>query len=208
MLTPSRRLLGAAALVAATLAATPAADARVVLSSGHVDAVAARISGGRLVAQLKDATSGRTVWRDPASVTLRVVPQARATIPAGSVLGRRGGGAWLIPQVQRSGVIWAGWNTEEISARQLRGAVRWSVRSVRGPGRLVIFQTGTFGSADVLFDSGRRLPQARSIALGTHAHGNWAFTQRGTYRVAFTLSGRSPSGATLSDSATLTFAVG
>ncbi|MDO8186848.1 choice-of-anchor M domain-containing protein [Conexibacter sp. JD483] len=194
--------------VAAGAVAAPAAPARTVLSSGHVDAVAARIAGGRLVATLKDSTAGRTVWRDPASVTIRVVPQARTTIPGGSVLGRRGGPAWLIPQVQRSGIVWAGWSTEEISGRQLRGPIRWTVRGVSGPGRLVVFQTGTFGAADVLFDSGRRMPQARAIALGTHAHGNWAFTARGSYRLAYTLSGRSPSGGTLSDSSTLTFSVG
>ncbi|MDO8183958.1 choice-of-anchor M domain-containing protein [Conexibacter sp. JD483] len=208
----SRRSIGAAGLTAVAVAAgavaTPAASARTVLSSGHVDAVAARIAGGRLVATLKDSTKGATVWRDPASVTIRVVPRARTTIPGGSVLGRRGGTAWLIPQVQRSGIIWTGWNTEEVSSRQVRGPIRWTVRSISGPGRLVVFQTGTFGSADVLFDSSRRMPQARAIALGTHAHGNWAFTKRGTYRLAYTLSGRTPSGATVSDSSTLTFSVG
>jgi putative ABC transporter-associated repeat protein len=210
MFTLSRRRIGATILAAGTVAAVaaPAASARVVLSSGHVDAVSARMVGGRLDAAFKDSTGSRTVWRDPASVTVRVVPQARTAIPGGSVLGRRGGTAWLIPQVQRSGIIWAGWNTEEISSRQIRGSIRWTVRGISGPGRLVVFQTGTFGSADVLFDSARRMPQARSIPLGTHAHGNWAFTKRGTYRVSYTLSGRSASGKTLSDSSTLTFAVG
>jgi surface-anchored protein len=208
MLKQTAVLATGALVVAVTAVAAPAASARTVISNGHVDAVAARIAGGRLVATLKDSTSGRTVWRDPASVTIRVVPQARTTIPAGSVLGRRGGGAWLIPQVQRDGIVWAGWNTEQVSASQLRGAIRWTVRSISGPGRLVVFQTGSFGAADVLFDSGRRFPQARAIPLGTHAHGNWAFTKRGTYRVSYSLSGRAPSGRTLRDSSTLTFSVG
>jgi surface-anchored protein len=208
MLTRRPTTVVALAAGALTAAVTTPAAARTVISNGHVDVVAARLSGGRLVSALKDSTSGRAVWRDPASVTIRVVPGARTTIPGGSVLGRRGGRVWLIPQVQRSGVVWAGWSTEAVGARHLRGPIRWTVRGVSGPGRLVVFQTGTFGSADVLFDSGRRMPQARSIALGTHAHGNWAFTARGTYRVAYALSGRAPSGRTLGDSATLTFSVG
>lgn len=198
----------AAGALAAGAAATPAA-ARTVLSSGHVDAVAARIDGGRLISTLKDSTGGRTVWRDPSSVTIRVVAKARTTVPAGlGVVGRTGSPVWLIPQVQRSGVIWAGWNTEAVSSAQVRGAIRWTVSKISGPGRLVLFQSGSFGEADVLFTSGARLPQAISIPLGTHAHGNWAFTKPGTYKVAYALSARSASGKTLGDSSTLTFSVG
>lgn len=198
----------AAGALTAGAAATPAA-ARTVLSSGHVDAVAARIDGGRLLSTLKDSTDGRTVWRDPSTVTIRVVSKARTTVPAGlGVVGRKGSPVWLIPQVQRSGVIWAGWNTEAVSSAQVRGAIRWTVSSVSGPGKLVLFQSGSFGEADVLFDSGARLPQGISIPLGTHAHGNWAFTRPGTYKVAYRLSARSASGKTLGDSSTLTFSVG
>lgn len=72
----------------------------------------------------------------------------------------------------------------------------------------MIFQTASFGSSDVLFTSGRRLPQSRTLAVGTHAHGNWAFTRPGTYRLSYELSARSASGKRLRDAATLTFAVG
>ncbi|MDW5598820.1 TIGR03773 family transporter-associated surface protein [Conexibacter stalactiti] len=199
--------LAAGAFASAALAA-PAA-ARTVLFSGHVDAVAARIDGGRLISTLKDSTGGRTVWRDPSTVTIRVVSKARTTVPAGlGVVGRKGSPVWLIPQVQRSGVIWAGWNTEAVGSAQVRGAIRWTVSRVSGPGKLVVFQSGSFGEADVLFNSGARLPQGISIPLGTHAHGNWAFTKPGTYTVAYRLSARSVSGTPLGDSSTLTFSVG
>lgn len=186
-----------------------AAQGQTVLSSGHVDAVAARLSGGRLVSTLKDGTRGGTVWRDPDTVTLRVVPKAAFTVPAGmSFVGRRGSRAWLIPQAQRSGVIWAGWNTEAISSSAVRGGIGWTLTSVRGPGKVVIFQTGSFGQPSIIFDSGRRLPQTTTIAAGTHVHANWAFTRAGTYRFSYRLTARTRAGKTTSDSSTLTFRVG
>lgn len=194
---------------AALLLVAPVAEARTTISSGHVDAVAARLAGGALQSVVKDGSSGRVVWRDPADVTLRVVPRAAITLPSGlGFVGPRGSRAWLIPQVQRAGIVWAGWNTEEIGARDVRGGVRWTLRRVQGPGKVAIFQTGSFGDSSVLFDSGRRLPQSTTIPVGTHAHGNWAFTQRGTHRLSYRLSARAASGRTLSDDATLTIRVG
>lgn len=206
-----RRRAAAGCAAALLIAAPAAAEARTTISSGHVDAVSARIVGGRLQSVLKDGSRGpgRVVWRDPAAVTLRVVPKAAVTLPSGlGFVGRRGSRVWMIPQVQRDGIVWAGWNTEEIGAGDVRGGVRWTLRRVTGPGKVAIFQTGSFGESTILFDSARRLPQATTIPVGTHAHGNWAFTKRGTYRLGYRLSARSASGRTLSDDATLTFRVG
>jgi putative ABC transporter-associated repeat protein len=192
-----------------SVAAAGTADAKVTLSDGHVDAGAARIVNGELRSYVKDTTGGRVVWRDPSTVVMRVVNRARVRLPAGmGFIGRRGQRVWMIPQVQRRGIIWAGWNTEEISSRQIRGGVGWKLRKVSGPGRVAVFQTGSFGSEDVLFNSGRGLPQTYTIPVGTHAHGNWAFTKRGTYRMRFTMSVRTRGGRRQSDSATLTFKVG
>jgi putative ABC transporter-associated repeat protein len=204
---------GAAALVlpaAGPLAATPA-SAATTISSGHVDAVSGRIVKGRLRMFVKDAStgSGRVQWRDPSTVTLRLTDRAKVELPGGlSFVGSTGSSAWLIPQVQRSGVVWAGWNTEELSTKQLRGPVRWSLRKVTGPGRAVIYQTGSFGDASVLFTSAKRFPQSTSVPLGVHVHGNWAFTKRGTYRMSFALQGTSRAGRSLKANGTLRIRVG
>ncbi|HWT95399.1 MAG TPA: choice-of-anchor M domain-containing protein [Solirubrobacteraceae bacterium] len=205
----SRAAFTGGALVVALLGAPAAADARVTLSSGHVDAIAARVTGGKLRLLVKDATGRSVRWHDPNDVTLRVVSRARTRLPRNGTLrflGRPGATVWMIPQTQRSGIIWAGWNTEEVSRRQLRN-LSWRLNRVSGPGRVAIFQTGSFGKPSVLFDSSR-LPASRSLPLGIHAHGNWGFTARGTYRMSFTLRGTARSGKRLSATRALTFRVG
>lgn len=180
-----------------------------VLSEGHVD-YAARLVDGRLRSQVKDGTSaGPAVWREPSSVTFSVGDAARSTVPSGApFLGRAGDAVWVLPQVQRAGVLWAGWNTEELTSAQVDGPVTWSLDSVDGPGDVAVFQTGVFGDADILFRSADGLPDVRSIALGTHAHGNWAFGRPGAYRLTFTISARLRSGGTVHDTQTLPVTVG
>jgi len=183
------------------------AHAAVTLSSGHAD-YGARIVGGKLQAQVKDSTrAGKTAWRDPSDVVISLGSNARYTLPESNFLGSKGTRTWMIPQTQKSGVIWLGWNTEEVSARQLKTGVTWTLERVSGPGRVAVFQTGSFGAADVLFDSKRSRPGSRTIPLGVHAHGNWAFTHAGTYRLRFRIAATSRSGKRLADTDTLTVRV-
>lgn len=201
--------LALAGVLAAALAPAAAGAKTVVLADGHIDAGSARIVHGKLHSYIKDATGPTVIWRDPASVVIRVVNGAKVKLPSGmSFIGSAGQTVWMIPQVQKQGVIWAGWNTEEITSKQIRGGITWKLRKVTGPGRVVLFQTGSFGDEHVLFNSGHRLPQSYVIPPGTHAHGNWAFTKKGTYKMAFTMSITTASGKHQSDDATLTYKVG
>jgi surface-anchored protein len=90
----------------------------------------------------------------------------------------------------------------------VRGAVTWTLRRVRGPGQVAVFQTGSFGDHDVIFNSRNGLPDARRVPLDTHAHGNWAFTAEGRYRLTFSFKLRTRAGRTLRSTATLRVAVG
>ena len=203
-----RHLVPVTAL-AGVLLTVPDLAAAQVLSEGHVD-YAARLVDGRLRSQVKDGTGhGLPVWREPASVTFAVGDAARSTIPSSApFLGRPGDTVWVLPQVQRAGVLWAGWNTEELSGTLLDGPVEWRLDAVDGPGDVTLFQTGVFGAADILFRSADGLPDSRSIALGTHAHGNWAFDRPGAYRLTFTISARLRSGEAVQDTQTLPVTVG
>ncbi|XKK38821.1 choice-of-anchor M domain-containing protein [Nocardiopsis sp. ARC36] len=121
----------------------------VTLSDGHVD-VAGRIIDGDMELSVKDGTrSGATTWRTPDSVVVQVAADARQEWPSGAAydfLAEPGSDVWMIPQVQRQGVIWAGWNTEEIGADQVDGQVTWTLRDVRGPGGFALFSTTSFGT--------------------------------------------------------------
>lgn len=195
--------------LAVLLAGTASAEAAVTLRSGHAD-YGAQIVGGKLQSQIKDSTRSKVVWRDPSDVVIALDSKARYTLPDRDnvrFLGHPGTKLWMIPQTQRSGVIWLGWNTEAIASRQLRGGVAWTLERSSGPGRVAVFQTGSFGDADVLFDSNRSRPGSRTLPVGVHAHANWAFSRAGTYRLRFRVTATARSGASLSDTATLTVQV-
>lgn len=199
----SRRLLPPLIAFAALLLA-PAAHA-VTVRSGHLD-FGARLVGGHLKAQVKDGTGPRVVWRDPAGVTVLLGAGSRTALPDGlASVGRTGTRVWMIPQVQRAGVPWLGWNTEELTTRQLRGPVTWSLVGFSGPGQMAVFQTGSFGDIDLLLASGG--PRSMTIPLGVHAHGNWVFTRPGTYQARFRMSATARNGRALSDAGNLRFVV-
>ncbi|MBE2315636.1 TIGR03769 domain-containing protein [Solirubrobacter sp. CPCC 204708] len=65
-----------------------------------------------------------------------------------------------------------------------------------------------FGDPEFVFRSADGLPDSYTIPLGTHAHGNWAFSREGAYRLTFTLSARLRGGAAAQDTQTLAVHVG
>lgn len=182
----------------------------VVLGNGHVD-YAARIVDGRFVSQVKDGTvAGKTEWRSPAQVVFHLGEAAATTVPspAFAFLGPVSAKIWQIPQTQKPGVLWAGWNTEEIGPAQATGEVDWKLTGVDGPGTMAIYELDSFGQPKIIFDSGDGVPDRVGIRTGTHAHGNWAFSAQGAYRLTFVQSVTLASGATASDTQVVTFAIG
>jgi putative ABC transporter-associated repeat protein len=178
------RALVAAAVALLLLAGPAAAAERVVIGDGHVD-LGPRIVDGRWVLQIRDDTVEPPRWRDLSDVVLQACAAARLEVPDGrefAFLGRPGESVWLLPQVQRDGILWPGWNTQapEIVDEVVR-EVTWRLHGVRGPGRFALFSTEDFGAPRVLFSSDRAYPQELGIDVDTHVHGNWAFSAPGTY---------------------------
>lgn len=188
------------------------ADEKTVIDDGHVDAVAAKMVDGELRALFKDSRDpSDIVWREPSSVVLHVNPQAKEKVPAGDTyafLGTAGSDFWLIPQVQKQGVVWAGWNTEALGGSDLKGPIDMKLTKVEGPGTLAIWETAGLGGAQVLYNSADGLPDTQKVSLGVHAHANWGFSEEGTYGVTFQLSGTLANGKPSTDTRTYTFAVG
>ncbi|WP_372339011.1 TIGR03773 family transporter-associated surface protein [Actinoplanes sp. RD1] len=182
-----------------------------VIDDGHVD-MGPQLSGSAMTIRIKDDTTSPPVWRELSGVVLKASDKAKIPVPAGTgyaFLGKAGDDVWLLPQTQQSGIVWPGWNTQHESVISgLRGNVTWSLKGVSGPGAFKLFLTSSFGTPDVLFDSAKALPQQLSIPLNTHAHGNWAFTKAGLYRLAVQMSATTRAGKTVTDTKTLTIAVG
>jgi putative ABC transporter-associated repeat protein len=204
---------GAAATTAAprtTSCAPTTRTAGVVIAAGHAD-LAVRAEGGRLVTRIKDGTgTGAPVWRAPTEVVLHLGDKATATVPAGpfDFLGGQGATVWQVPQTQKAGVPWLGWNTEELGAAQASGPVTWKLTGVDGPGTAAVFEYDAFGQPKVIFNSKDGLPDGLDVPLGTHAHGNWAFTKPGAYRLSFSHTATLASGGTSTATSVVTFAVG
>jgi putative ABC transporter-associated repeat protein len=189
----------------------PTATGRAVIADGHVD-IGPRFLDGDWRIQVRDDSVRPSVWRTPSDVVLQAIGAARVTVPderAFGFLGKPGARIWLLPQVQRQGVLWPGWNTQDPDvAARIRREASWTLHRVEGPGRFVLFENGAFGAPHVLFDSGRPLPQEIGIDADTHVHGNWAFTKPGGYRLDVEMSATTHDGERVSDRQVLRFFVG
>lgn len=198
--------------MAAAVAQPPVATGKVTVERGHVDALAPRLIDGGLRVHVKDGSVvGTVTWREPADVEFKVTDAARVALPdasALSFLGAAGGQIHLLPQQEQPGILWIGWSTEELKSADITGPVTWSLTSVTGPGPFGLFTTGSFGAHSVIFNSTDGLPDTHSVALGTHAHANWAFGKPGRYRLEFTVSATKTDGSTVRDTEGYTFLVG
>ncbi|MEU8761445.1 choice-of-anchor M domain-containing protein [Streptomyces sp. NPDC048659] len=205
------RAVASAEPVAAGRSEAPAETGRRVLDDGHVD-IAARLVDGRFGIQIKDGTvPGRTVWREPSSVVLRVGAAARRQIPAAAhfaFLGRAGDPVWLLDQIQRPGLLWPGWSTDNLPAGATRGDVEFRLVKAAGPGRFALYNYDGLSGATVRFNSADGVPDAFRVPPNSHAHGGWAFGAEGTYRLTVAMTATGADGTRVSDTETLTFEVG
>ncbi|WP_430781520.1 TIGR03773 family transporter-associated surface protein [Actinoplanes sp. G11-F43] len=198
---------------AAAPAAKAAADAAApkVIADGHVD-MGPNLSGDRMTIRLKDDATTPPTWRELSDVVLEVTGKAEIKVPADSryaFLGTAGDQVFVLPQKQESGIVWPGWNTQHESVVSgTKGNVTWKLTKVDGPGGFKLFLTDSFGGPEVLFDSAKKLPQQISIPPNTHAHGSWAFTKAGRYRLTVAMTATTKAGKSVTDSKVLTLAVG
>lgn len=146
-----------------------------VLDQGHVDLAAFSSASDpfRMVIQ-EDVTGDHVRWA-PGSVMLWLRPEARTA---------RG---WSVPQTQRPGLLWMGWNNQFLADRDT--AVTWTIDRFEGPGSMRIWLQGNLGAGGrtVLDGSGSG---SFEIAANTHAHANWDFSAEGYYRFRATYSSR------------------
>lgn len=205
----------AAGLLTLGTATTAAAEDRLVLDQGHIDAFTLTWSDNALDVQLQEDVTGSHVPHAPEDVLLKVKPESALELPdpvppSLSFLGQPGDTVYYLPQTQDPNLIWPGWSTERIPAGVFTNPLRIQVTDVTGPGEVFLWQTGSFGESKSVLGGGFQLPGTISPNANVHAHANWAFTEEGTYSFTVVAGGDLAGGGGTVNSAprTYTFQVG
>ncbi|WP_040348759.1 TIGR03773 family transporter-associated surface protein [Brevibacterium mcbrellneri] len=174
----------------------PKIGKRNVVATEHADAVAMCIRGGKMHMFSKvdwAPSNGKYEHaREPANELLFHVSDAlKQEIPAKGfefthAAGKR---AWMIPQNQNHEGLWAGWNTQDIAEKDVKGGkvtMRLNQKKSQAPkgAHVEVFQTGWSGSNRIFSLTDPKHSSYEQIA-NAHVHANWVFTHPGVYRLVF-----------------------
>lgn len=186
---------------------------QVVVERGHVD-FGPTLNTGEWKIQIHDDSDSPSYWRNLEDVVMKVADAGILEVPDSAdyaFLGAEPGTpVWVVPQTQKSDVVWTGWNTQEPGVLStLKVGTTLSVLGVEGPGDVIAYlQSGNFGAPQPLWSTRDEFPQQTWIEVNTHTHANWVFTEPGVYLVDVQFDGELTTGETVSAQDTLRFAVG
>ena len=177
---------------------------------GHVD-LGPKLVAGQWRFLARDDNPSPPVWREPASLVIRVNDTALLTVPEDPAYefltlpaDRR---VHVVPQTQLPSAVWVGWTSQDPAlVESLQRGGKLELRGVEGPGELTVFLQNGFDPPTVLWDESEH--RDFWVDSNTHTHANWVFTAPGVYRVEVAFVGELNSGEPLDVAATLTFAVG
>lgn len=177
---------------------------RKLLHHSHVDAAYVTKLNGKLAVTVVD---GRSVVQNPASVCVRLAPDARSldaqevsrmVIPNDTkynFLGKPGDIIWRAPQEQIDDwrPVWAGIGAfdtahevsqpEDISLDE----VRLELAQKTGPGAVEVWRTAGTYKLNRGISSETNLPPL-VLSAGSHGHWNWTFSQPGVYHLGMVAS--------------------
>lgn len=189
-------------------------------TAGHLDLLDVDYVNNALTLDVKIQSGATPVGDDvsPAGHVFRVLPTWTITVPSASAwscLGTAGSTVYVAPEAYDANKLYAGWNTEDVAAAQ--GPVKMelvSATSVPSGGRFALYQNVVSGFSTVpsfklnsATGSCNLQTWPSGVAAGAHGHGNWAFSQAGTYTLTFKATAQNGVGAT-SGNVTYTFQVG
>ncbi|MDO4909664.1 MAG: choice-of-anchor M domain-containing protein [Corynebacterium sp.] len=145
-------------------------------------------------------------WKPADSIHMVLDDSAKETVPSTySFIGADE--AWVIPQVQKAGIPWLGWNTQypDLEKHIDRG-IYIELLTHEGAGDFTLFLNSGFGEPEVLMST-RSQHQPMWVDLGTHAHANWVFTAPGEHAISLKLSATTLDGQQISKTGTLYFSI-
>jgi len=187
-----------------------AAQAQVVINSGHVDIGIAFESGNwDLHVHQEQPIEAEFA---PDEVILQVGAAAQTSVPADpsfSFLGNPGDPVWVLPKSENPELLFLGIGAEELDPTDWTGGITLSLESVAGPGEFTIWDTDLFGAPLLRMNSGDGIDNLDNLEVipGSHAHFFYGFTAPGDYSVTFEASGLFEGLATASGPVTYQFSV-
>ena len=186
---------------------------QVLFNHGHMD-MGPRVVDGTWRLQIRDDSAKTPVWRDMDNTVITVKDNAQLKVPSSDKYSflkeKPGTPVWVLPQTEKQGIAWPGWNTQHPSAlKAMTKGVNFTLDKVSGPGDMIMYlENGALEGPQVLWDSHKKDRQNVFAESNTHTHANWVFTKPGIYYAQVTASATTTSGKLVKDTEVLRFAVG
>ncbi|MDK4251894.1 choice-of-anchor M domain-containing protein [Corynebacterium propinquum] len=175
-----------------------------LLDRGHVDILAKHKADGFDIS-LKDDTrliDKKSVERPLNDVALVVGDNTKQTRRAAhqgaefDFLGKQDDGFYYLPQSQRPGVIWPGYNTEAIDFKKIDGEVSLNLqpRDVPEGATWGTFIDGQLGELPTVLSDSTKNDHSIESSFSSHTHIHWAFSKPGVYTFDANYSAKSKEG--------------
>ncbi|MDK4311648.1 choice-of-anchor M domain-containing protein [Corynebacterium accolens] len=160
------------------------------LQRGHVD-IAPIHEDGELHLGIKDETNLYhigAIWRKPSDVFFTVPKQVKTTLNKDIPhFGKKGSAAYVLPETQRTGVVWPGISTED-AYQDTKKDYTFTFTPVKAPkdGEWLAYLADQTGLDQRL--AGSDGTHSYTTEGPDHMHLNWAFNKPGTYEVGVTVA--------------------
>lgn len=160
------------------------------LHRGHVD-IAPIHEDGELHLGIKDETNLYhigAIWRKPSDVFFTVPKQVKTTVNKDIPhFGKKGSAAYVLPETQRTGVVWPGISTED-AYKDTKKNYTFTFTPVKAPkdGEWLAYLADQTGLDQRL--AGSDGTHSYTTEGPDHMHLNWAFNKPGTYEVGVTVA--------------------
>ena len=160
------------------------------LHRGHVD-IAPIHEDGELHLGIKDETNLYhigAIWRKPSDVFFSVPKQVKTTLDKDIPhFGKKGSAAYVLPETQRTGVVWPGISTED-AYQDTKKNYTFTFTPVKAPkdGEWLAYLADQTGLDQRL--AGSDGTHSYTTEGPDHMHLNWAFNKPGPYEVGVTVA--------------------
>lgn len=175
-----------------------------LLDRGHVDILAKHKADGFEISlkddtRLIDKKSVERPLNDVALVVGENTKQTRRAAHQGAefdFLGKQDDGFYHLPQSQRPGVIWPGYNTEAIDFNKIDGEVSLNLqpRDVPEGATWGTFIDGQLGDLPTVLSDSTKNDHSIESSFASHTHIHWGFSKPGVYTFDANYSAKSAEG--------------